>query len=73
MPFFFKPTIYYKGPKSDHFDGVHFYNPWDPQSNSIFDLLRWKLTSRRNEWPETIQNSLVDEPPTKVEGNQIKG
>lgn len=71
MPFF-KPKIYYKGPRSDHFDGVQFYNSWDPQSHSFFQILRWKLTSRQREWPKKIENSLTDIPPRKVDGSQLR-
>ncbi|HHW4680900.1 MAG TPA: MBL fold metallo-hydrolase [Xylella taiwanensis] len=39
---------YYQGPLSDHFDGLHFFNPGQTNPNKSFsDLLRWRWDSRR--------------------------
>lgn len=43
-------------PSSDHFDGKHFFNPGHRDSNSFFDLLKWKFTSKTTEWPESVSN-----------------
>ena len=72
MPFLFKLSDYYNGPKSDHFDGSNFFNPWNPQTHSFFDILRWTFTSRRKEWPKGMVKSLTDTPPSRVEGNQLR-
>lgn len=57
---------YYKGPKSDHFDGKHFFNPWNPYQPSAFKVLYWKLTSKQKKWPHNQQKELVDIPPERV-------
>lgn len=41
-------------PISDHFDGKHFYNPWGGNDKkTLWDILKWKLTSQAREWPTT--------------------
>lgn len=38
---------YYQGPLSDHFDGLRFFNPGQPNTDKPFsDLLRWRWESR---------------------------
>ena len=45
---------YYSGPRSDHFDGLRFFNPGHPSTDrSLRDLLRWKLTEKSARWPRT--------------------
>jgi L-ascorbate metabolism protein UlaG (beta-lactamase superfamily) len=50
----------YFGPKSDHFDGIRFYNRnKDFTPKSIFDVLKWKISTigKKNTWPTKIVNS----------------
>ena len=55
---------YYVGPKTDHFDGVRFFNPGLPPSDKfVGDILRWKLSSNAKPWPEVVP-ALVAAPPT---------
>lgn len=63
---------YYVGAKSDHFDGVRFFNPWNPQKSSLWTALRWKMTSQRRPWPNEPQVERFDIPPARVEGNQLR-
>lgn len=63
---------YYKGSKSDHFDGLHFFNPWNSQISTVFKLIRWKMTSKRKQWPHQSQNHLFDSPPPRVEGELLR-
>jgi L-ascorbate metabolism protein UlaG (beta-lactamase superfamily) len=42
--------------KSDHFDGEHFFNPGMDVGKGLFDVLKWKLTTKGKEWPESVQN-----------------
>lgn len=70
--FFSRLKAYYKGPKSDHFDGLRFFNPWNPQMISFYKVLYWKMTSKRKHWPAKKKNQLVDIPPKGVEGNQLR-
>ena len=42
---------YYRGPASDHFDGVRFLNPGQPATDrSLGDLLRWRFGPRGAAW-----------------------
>ncbi len=46
---------YYRGPPSDHFDGLRFFNPGHPDTDrSPRDLLRWKLRGHAAEWPKSV-------------------
>ena len=46
---------YYKGPVSDHFDGLRFFNPGEPATDrGLRDLLRWKRASPANPWPRAV-------------------
>lgn len=33
-------TGYYQGPVSDHYDGLHFYNPEQPKRKSVFEIIQ---------------------------------
>jgi L-ascorbate metabolism protein UlaG (beta-lactamase superfamily) len=63
---------YYKGSKSDHFDGLRFFNPWNPQKPSFIKVIRWKMTSKRKQWPDQSQNQLLNLPPQRVEGKLLR-
>jgi len=69
MPFFC--SRYYKGPKSDHFDGHHFFNPWNPRSHSWWSVFLWKWTAKPDPWPEHIEQ-IFDRPPERVMGSQVR-
>ena len=46
---------YYQGPRSDHFDGIRFFNPDHSSTDrTIADMLRWKLGSRPAPWPRSV-------------------
>ena len=34
---------YYEGPVTDHFDGVRFFSPVQPQDKGLLELARWQL------------------------------
>lgn len=55
---------YYRGPISDHFNGSHFYNPWNKRKFSWFQLLRWIFTRKKIKWPEFEVKK--DVPPQRV-------
>ena len=38
----------YSGPKSDHFDGEHFFDPDGAPPKALRELLRWQFGSSRN-------------------------
>jgi L-ascorbate metabolism protein UlaG (beta-lactamase superfamily) len=48
---------FYAGPKSDHFDGESFYNPWGRMPRKgLWDILKWRVQGERSEWPERVEN-----------------
>lgn len=55
---------YYDGPRSDHFDGLRFFNPGSPTTDrGLADILRWRLGSRPAPWPRSVAVSpVVPEP-----------
>jgi L-ascorbate metabolism protein UlaG (beta-lactamase superfamily) len=63
---------YYNGPKSDHFDGKHFFNPWNKRQNSWLALIRWRMTANPRPWPEHLVNEYSDVPPNSVQGPEIR-
>jgi L-ascorbate metabolism protein UlaG (beta-lactamase superfamily) len=55
--------------KSDHFDGKVFFNPGHKETNTFFDVLKWKFTSEASKWPSSVKNK--DYPaPTLAEGKK---
>lgn len=64
--------MYYRGPSSDHFDGKRFFNPWSRGLYKFTDLIRWRLTAKPVPWPAQIENNLMDKPPPRVEGSQLR-
>lgn len=63
---------YYKGPKSNHFDGRRFYNPWNPRRHSWRKVFRWMMTSEPHPWPKKVENEFSDTPPAIVAGSDLR-
>jgi L-ascorbate metabolism protein UlaG (beta-lactamase superfamily) len=59
---------YYDGPVSDHFDGVRFFTPGQPQDKGLLELARWRLNGGRKDWPESYPSPFRDKPPAEVPG-----
>ena len=59
-------------PFSKHFDGKLFFNPDAPQVRGVLDLLRWKLTSRREPSARFVQDVEPSKPPSGVEGDELR-
>jgi L-ascorbate metabolism protein UlaG (beta-lactamase superfamily) len=57
---------YYDGPVSDHFDGLHFFDPQGVPPKSPLDLLRWWSSNGRQAWPKW-EAGLSDRPPRRVD------
>jgi L-ascorbate metabolism protein UlaG (beta-lactamase superfamily) len=62
---------YYQGPASDHFDGIRFFMPGQPQDKGVVELLRWQLGGGRKDWPESYPSSFRDKPPARVESLRV--
>jgi L-ascorbate metabolism protein UlaG (beta-lactamase superfamily) len=63
---------YYQGPSSDHFNGRKFFDPYVPMEKGFLDALKWRLSNKRVPWPQHISNLLLDKPPTRVEGHELR-
>jgi len=62
---------YYRGPRSDHFDGERFFNPLHPSTDrSLIDLLRWRFGGKREHWPAAVTSRQVV-PTAKVDGLSV--
>ncbi|WP_457089148.1 MBL fold metallo-hydrolase [Microvirga sp. P5_D2] len=62
---------YYQGPVSDHFDGVLFFSPGQPQDKGFMELLRWQLGGGRKDWPESFPSPFQDKPPAEVKDLRV--
>lgn len=58
---------YYRGPRSDHFDGVRFFNPGGTPPNGLGDLLRWRFRGERAIWPESVAIAARARPAPRVD------
>ena len=71
MPFLKKST-YYVGPVTDHFDGIRFYNPWNPRKHSWLGFIRWRMYYKSKPWPKHVENVFFDQPPAHVKGSKLR-
>ena len=63
----------YSGPVSDHFDGLHFFDPDGSPPKSLMQVLSWQFGRRdRAVWPDWVPNVHADTPPARVEGNKVR-
>jgi L-ascorbate metabolism protein UlaG (beta-lactamase superfamily) len=64
----------YEGPSSDHFDGLHFFDPDGSPPRSLGEVLRWQLGSGRQRaaWPDWAPSPYADTPPARVTGNKVR-
>lgn len=59
---------WYRGPVSDHFDGLRFFNPGEPDTDrGLRDILRWRRLAPDNPWPKHVEIAPVV-PEPHVEG-----
>nr|WP_313194803.1 MBL fold metallo-hydrolase [Shinella zoogloeoides] len=63
---------YYEGPVSDHFDGMHFFNPGGEEPNGFFELVRWQLGGGRAAWPADWPSPFPSAvPEARVTGDRL--
>ena len=63
---------YYRGPKSDHFDGLRFHTANQPPDKSLADLARWRRTGKPEAWPASFPSPFpADKPPERAEGFRV--
>lgn len=56
----------YRGPSSDHFDGKRFRNLDPFVEPKWLDVLRWKLFSHHEPWPDWVEFPKAESPVAKV-------
>jgi len=57
----------------NHFDGERFIYPWRKRtSRGRFAFWRWKFSGQRAEWPEKLEPNRFDEPPERVDGQDLR-
>ncbi|HWM70125.1 MAG TPA: hypothetical protein VNO35_26345 [Steroidobacteraceae bacterium] len=62
---------YYGGPTSDHFDGLRFFNPGQPETDrSLRDLWRWRAERAAVRWPAHVAVT-PNVPESRVEQMRI--
>jgi L-ascorbate metabolism protein UlaG (beta-lactamase superfamily)/uncharacterized protein YbjT (DUF2867 family) len=54
----------YKGPKSDHFDGTHFYH--GEKDVTFSEEMKWFLHRKAAKWPDSVANKKYPPPPQRV-------
>lgn len=62
----------YAGPVSDHFDGLHFFDPNGAPPKSLGDFLRWRFTRDPAVWPARDPSPFADRPPPRVDGMAVR-
>jgi L-ascorbate metabolism protein UlaG (beta-lactamase superfamily) len=64
----------YAGPVSDHFDGLHFFDPDGSPPKSLGEVLRWQFGPgrQRQAWPEWAPSPHADTPPPRVAGDRVR-
>src|SRR5260370_40617093 len=62
----------YSGPASDHFDGLHFFDPDGSPPRSLGEVLRWQLGRGRQRaaWPGRAAGPPADTPPPRRAGGK---
>jgi L-ascorbate metabolism protein UlaG (beta-lactamase superfamily) len=62
----------YHGPKSDHFDGVHFFNQEAKNSGSSFwHLSRFLLSNNKGFWYDWVNEESGKKPAERVSGDSL--
>jgi L-ascorbate metabolism protein UlaG (beta-lactamase superfamily) len=56
--------------KSDHFDGRRFHNPGHVGERSLWQVLRWGLTRRKEPWPQWIDDPPHPAPPERLPADE---
>lgn len=63
---------YYKGPISDHFDGIRFFNPGFDDDKKASDIAKWRREAQRAIWPVAVENKPYAKPVARVEGDAMR-
>ena len=61
-------NAYYRGPPSEHFDGVRFFNPDGVRPKGPGAFLKWQLAAPAEAWPASFPSPFPpDRPPASFE------
>ena len=59
-------------PKSDHFDGEVFHNLGEEKlEKSFVEFLKWRLTSKRDDWPKWVDIKQQKVPKQRVKKGEV--
>jgi L-ascorbate metabolism protein UlaG (beta-lactamase superfamily) len=68
-----RANAYYKGPASDHFDGLQFFNPGGVRPRGPGAFLKWQLGDRGEAWPKSFPSPFAqDRPPARFDGEGLR-
>jgi L-ascorbate metabolism protein UlaG (beta-lactamase superfamily) len=68
-----RANAYYRGPVSDHFDGVRFFNPGQKGPRGRLAFLRWQITDRGEVWPASYPSTFTaGRPLERVHGDTVR-
>ena len=56
---------YYRGPRSDHFDGRCFFNPGGEPPRGLRDVMRWQFREKRVPWPKSFESPFPQARPER--------
>jgi L-ascorbate metabolism protein UlaG (beta-lactamase superfamily) len=51
---------------SDHFDGLHFFDPEGAPPKSLSDIVKWWAENGKQKWPSRVPSPFSDTPPQRV-------
>lgn len=61
-----------KYPKTDHYNGREFYNPWLLQTKGFSDFLKWQWSREQVAWPEFVDDNVKAELTQPMEEGVIQ-
>jgi L-ascorbate metabolism protein UlaG (beta-lactamase superfamily) len=62
----------HQGPKTDHFDGENFFNPFGEAPKGLWKVLKWQLTTTKTQWPEFVNEPKAAPIPIDFKPEQIQ-
>jgi L-ascorbate metabolism protein UlaG (beta-lactamase superfamily) len=58
-------------PKSDHFNGTHFFNPTNPKGHGLGEALKMIFTTRFKKWPKNLKNNPAPDLHRTLNKNEV--
>ena len=62
---------YYSGPPSDHFDGLHFFNPGGTPPGTLIDVLKWQFGEGMERWKRPVPAPTPTVPERRVDDLRV--